>query len=131
MRIAEQYILLPQSLRYYYTTNIIPTTTHNKHFLSSFSVPRRTRERKIVNKYINHLIIKTIIIIIILILGTFPACVVCVSLVVCVLAGSRGLLKLSQPGRNWQAGKYWMVSEAERYWGTPCGKAAQPQPRSG
>ena len=27
-------------------------------------------------------------------------------------AGSRGLLKLSQPGRNWQA-----VPEAERYWG--------------
>ena len=51
-------------------------------------------------------------------------------------AGIGGLLKLSQPGRNWQAwkilaslaetgkpgscwqaGKYWEVSEARRYWG--------------
>ena len=41
----------------------------------------------------------------------------------CVPGGSRGLLKLSQPGRNWQAGrswqagKCWMVSEVEWYWG--------------
>ena len=28
-------------------------------------------------------------------------------LVVCVPGGSRGLLKLSQAGRSWQAGKYW------------------------
>ena len=36
--------------------------------------------------------------------------------------GSSGLLKLSQPGRNWQAGKYWMVPEVERYWGIFCRK---------
>ena len=50
-------------------------------------------------------------------MGTF-SCPCCVSGWWCVFpAGSRGLLKFSQPGRNWQAGKYWMVSEAERYWG--------------
>ena len=37
-------------------------------------------------------------------MGTFPARVLCVPGGVCV-AGSRGLLKLSQPGRSWQAWK--------------------------
>ena len=71
------------------------------------------------NKYINYLIIKTIIIIIILILGIFSCpCVLsaacgrcrtaCPSVSGrCVSGGSRSLLKLSQPGRSWQAGKYW------------------------
>ena len=46
----------------------------------------------------------------------------CVVRLVCV-PGAGGLLKLSQPGRNWQAGrswqagKCWMVSEVEWYWG--------------
>ena len=60
---------------------------------------------KQINIYIN-LIIKTIIITII-ILGTFscPCCVCVVRLLFPV--GSRGLLKLSQHGRSWQAGKCW------------------------
>ena len=41
----------------------------------------------------------------------------CVVRLVCVPGGSRSLLKLSQPGSYWQAGKYWEVPEAERYWG--------------
>ena len=50
-------------------------------------------------------------------MGTFPARVVCPGAGVC-LEGGRGLLKLSQPGSCWQAGKYWeLVSEAERCWG--------------
>ena len=47
------------------------------------------------NKYIYHLIIKTIIITIIILLGTFPARVVCPGGGVC-WEGSRSLLKLSQ-----------------------------------
>ena len=43
-------------------------------------------------------------------MGTFSR--LCVLSGRCVCAGSRGLLKLSQPGSYWQAGKYW-----ERYWG--------------
>ena len=31
----------------------------------------------------------------------------CVVVAACVSMGSKGLLKLSQPGRCWQAGKYW------------------------
>ena len=105
---------------------IKPTTTHNKHFLSSFSVPRRTRERKIVNKYIyqsynkdyynnnNPYIVNLFL----------PVLCVCrlrqvsdglpvgVLVLVCVPGGSSGLLKLSQPGSCWKPGKYW-----ERYWG--------------
>ena len=91
-------------LHYKYHTN----HNTNKHFLSSFSVPRRTRERKIVNKYIYHLIIKTIIITIIILLGIFSClCVLsaacgrcrtaCPSVSGwCVPGGSSGLLKLSQ-----------------------------------
>ena len=82
-------------------------------FSFPFSVPRRTRERKIVNKYIyqsynkdyyynnNHYI-----------MGTFPARVLCPGAGGVCPWGSRSLLKLSQVGRCWQAGKYW-----ERYWG--------------
>ena len=85
-------------------TKLTPQHHTNKHFLSSFSVPLRTRERKIVNKYIyqsynkdyyynnNHYI------------GNLSClCVVCPGAGVCVPGGSSGLLKLSQPGRNWQA----------------------------
>ena len=107
VRIAEQYKLLSQSLRYCYTTNIMPTTTHNKHFLSSFSVPLRTRERKIVNKYIyqsytnyyynnNHYIIGNL---------SCPCVVRVVG--VCVPGGSRSLLKLSQSGSCWDVGRRW------------------------
>ena len=40
-------------------------------------------------------------------MGIFSCpCVVCVS-GWCVCAGSRGLLKLSQDGRNWQVGRRW------------------------
>ena len=68
-------------LHYKYHTN----HNTNKHFLSSFSVPRRTRERKIVNKYINHLILIIIIITIIILWESFPARVLCVlSAGVCV-----------------------------------------------
>ena len=38
--------------------------------------------------------------------------VLCACVVGVCVAGSRGLLKLSQVGRSWQAGKSWMVSEA-------------------
>ena len=75
-------------------------------------------------------------------MGIF-SCLCCVcSWWACVPGGSMGLLKLSQPGRNWQAwkilaslentgkpGKYWQawkilgaVSEAVRYWGIFCRK---------
>lgn len=49
-------------------------------------------------------------------MGTFSCpCCVCPA---CVCAGSRGLLKLSQAGRCWLAGRNWeAVSEAERCWG--------------
>ena len=54
------------------------------------------------NKYIYiNLILIIIIIIIIIIWESFPARVLCPG-GVCV-AGSRGLLKFSQPGRYWQA----------------------------
>ena len=67
---------------------------------------------KQINIYIN-LIIKTIIIITIIILGIFscPCVVRVVGWRVC-WAGSRILLKLSQHGKCWQAGKCW-----ERCWG--------------
>ena len=54
--------------------------------------------------------------------------VLCVSGRWACLAGSRGLLKLSQVGRcwnpvrSWQAGRSWMVSEARRCWGIFCRK---------
>lgn len=55
-------------------------------------------------------------------MGIFSCpCVVCPGGGVC--AGSRGLLKFSQVGRCWQAGKYWKrcigeaVSEVKRCWG--------------
>ena len=43
-------------------------------------------------------------------MGTFSC--PCVLSGWCVCAGSRGLLKLSQDGRNWQVGRRW-----EWYWG--------------
>ena len=53
--------------------------------------------------YIN-LILIIIIITFIILCESFPARVVCVS-GLCVSGGSRGLLKLSQPGKYWQAWK--------------------------
>ena len=68
--------------------------------------------KKRINIYIN-LIIKTIIITILILWESFPARV-CVLVLVCVFpAGSRGLLKLSQPGRCWKPGKCW---QAGRSW---------------
>ena len=84
MRIAEQYTLLPQSLRYCYTTNITPTTTHNKHFL--FVYKKRSRRKQRIdnqNKYINYLILIIIIITIIILWEPFPARVVCPGAGVC------------------------------------------------
>ena len=67
-----------------------------------FSFPFSDHKKRI-NIYIHLILI--IIIIIIIILGIFSClCVVCV-VGVCVPGGSRSLLKLSQPGRNWQAWK--------------------------
>ena len=70
------------------------------------------------NKYINYLIIKTIIIIIITLWESFPARVLCVPGGVCVPGGSRTLVKTFT---SWQELVSWqvleMVSEAERYWG--------------
>ncbi len=134
--------------RHYHTTITIQLQQPSQHNITkltlSFCVqeeeekPSNKKQAKQINIYI-HLIIKTIIIIILILLGTFPARVVCLPLAAgvgrlvrrCpgggrVSLGSRGLLKLSQPGSCWQVGKYW-----ERCWGTPCGKAAQPQPQSG
>ena len=80
-----------------------------------FSFPFSVHKKK--NKYIYHLIIKTIIIII-LILGIFSCpCVVWV-LSVCVLGGEQWLVKTFT---SWQVLGCWQVlgavSEAERYWG--------------
>ena len=59
---------------------------------------------KRINIYIN-LILIIIIITIIILLGIFSC--PCVLSGRCVPGGSSGLLKLSQPGSYWQAGKYW------------------------
>ena len=121
-------------LHYKYHTN----QHTNKHFLSSFSVPRWTRERKIVNKYIYQSYNKDYYNNNPYTMGIF-SCPCCVS-GWCASRVPGGLLKLSQhgsywkPGRNWQAGRSrqagrywqagrsWMVSEAERYWGMFCRK---------
>ena len=81
-----------------------------------FSFPFSVHKKK--NKYIYHLIIKTIIIII-LILGIFSCpCVVCPGGGVCVLGGKQELVKTFT---TWQVLASWQVlgavSEAERYWG--------------
>ena len=60
-------------LHYKYHTN----HNTNKHFLSSFGVPRRARERKIVNKYIYQSYNKDYYNNNPSIMGTFPARVLC------------------------------------------------------
>ena len=81
---------------------------------------KREQRKEIVknqNKYINYLIIKTIIIITIILWESFPARVVCV-VGVCVSGGEQELVKIftdRQMMASWQVLE--AVSEAERCWG--------------